>query len=699
MKRIILLCTLALLLGALAVPGAASAAKPAGKANTGQLRKIKIRMQRSFLPGKPADAEVERLLKLLDTDGSFIDIDYDNEEFNTGGRKTPHLQNLAKLARAYATTPGTYYKNRELYDAITLGLRYWVDRNIEDKNWWHRIIGFPKNLMVPLTLMADDLRRYDKELFQKCIDYELYSWSIPEQRAQDGANGTDICQFTFAAAVLSENEPLLREVMDKVNSLIKIAHGDREEGIQADYSYTQHNGSGRQLYLATYGRDYVNGILFFMNFVEDTDFWLAPEKVAIFERLFLDGLAWTWYGGEIDVNQYGRGLLRSSTAPSYLALAERLAGFGTPRSDELKRMISVMKGSSELNGNRMYPRTDYMIHRPAGAMISTRMTSVRTVGNEAGNSEGMQNYHTGDGANYIKVHGDEYNPIYAIWNWKRIPGTTVMADDRRMPAPMWGEHGAGGSEYAGGVSDGRNGASAFIYDKDSLQAHKAWFYFDRYFVALGAGIRSARTDAPAVTTVNQTLLSGKVGLSAGGSASELSGTKTAAPFDRLWHYDTGYRFEAGTTPAAETYKGEYDAAYKGKKGDILWIGIDHGTAPAEASYAYAVYPAMTRAEFMDRGEDYRILQNTPAVQAVQDVATGKTMAAFYEPGSITADGFGTIAADQPCLLIVETTGGKTTVSAASPFCESRPMDAVTVTVGDRKAEVALDALYRGATEL
>lgn len=698
MKRFILLCTLTLLLGAVAVPDAALAAKPP-KVNTGQMRKIKIRMQRQFLPGKPGDAEVERLLNLLDTDGSFIDIDYDNDEFNTGGKKTPHLQNLAKLARAYATSPGTYYKNRELYDAITRGLNFWVDRNIEDKNWWHRIIGFPKNLMIPLTLLSDDLRRYDKELFQKCIDYQLYSWSIPEQRAQDGANGTDICQFTFSAAVLSENEELLREVMQKVNSLIKIAHGDREEGIQADFSYTQHNGSGRQLYLATYGRDYVNGILFFMNFVEGTDFWLAPEKVAIFESLFLDGLAWTWYGGEIDVNQYGRGLLRSSTAPSYLGLAQQLAAFGTPRSEELKQMIAVMKGSGELSGNRMYPRTDYMIHRPAGAMISTRMTSVRTVGNEAGNSEGMQNYHTGDGANYIKVHGDEYNPIYAGWNWKRIPGTTVMADKRQMPAPMWGEGGAGGSEYAGGVSDGVNGVCAFIYDKDGLQAHKGWFYFDKYFVALGAGIRSARTDAPAVTTVNQTMLSGKTVLAANGSVTEMSGAKTPAPFDRLWHYDTGYRFEQGTTPVAETYKGDYAPDYKGKKSDILWIALDHGTAPADASYAYAVYPATGESEFLGRGDDYRILSNTPSVQAVEDIATGKTMAAFYEPGSFTADGFGTISADKPCVVIVGKAGGKTTVRAANPFCESRPMDAVTITIGDRKADVPLTALTGGSAEL
>lgn len=686
MKRSLILAALTLLLAVFITPEQISAAKPpqaASKANTGQIRKIKQRLQRSFATGKPGDPEIEGLLKSLNADGTFSGINYTSTDFNTGGQKTPHLANIGKLAKAYAISPGTYYKSREVYDAIASALKFWVDTNIEDQNWWHRIIGFPKSMMVPLVIMGDDMKRYDKELYNKCVEYMLYSWSIPKQRAQDGANGTDICKFTFATAVFTENEPLLREVMEKVNSLIKIAQEDREEGIQPDFTFSQHNGSGRQLYLATYGREYVDGIIYFMDFVNGTDFWLTPEKVDIFESLFLDGLIWTWYGGEIDPNQYGRGLLRKSTASSYLDLTQRLAALNTPRSEQLKQMVSVMKGSSELNGNRMFPRADYMIHRPKGAMISTRMTSTRTVGNEAGNSEGMDNYHTGDGANYIKVHGDEYNPIFASWNWKRIPGTTVMADSRPLPAPMWGKGGGGGSDFAGGVSDERNGVCAFIYSKDSLLAHKSWFYFDRYFVALGAGINSARTDAPAVTTVNQTLLSGKVALSAGGSTAEMSGAKATTPFDRLWHYDVGYRFENGTQPSAESYK-------NGSKGNILWLSVDHGANPNGGTYAYAVYPNMGRDEFLKREGDYRILSNTPQLQAVEDVATGKTMAVFYQAGSFTAEGLGTISADKPSLLIVEKVGDKLKATVVNPFCESRQQEPVTIQVGDKKATIAFE---------
>lgn len=686
--------TVLILLGLLSAPVQASAAKPAStdapKANTAHLKKIKMRVLRSFQTAKPHDTETESLLKELRPDGSFASVNYASTEFNTGKDKQQHLTLLTKLARAYAVTPGTYFRSREVYDAIALASKYWVEKNYQDQNWWWRIIGFPKSMMIPVMLVGEDMRRYDKELYAQCIDYLLYSWSVPEQRAQEGANGTDICKFTFVGALSSENAEVLQQVMEKVNSLIKIAQEPKEEGIQPDFSFAQHNASGRQMYIATYGKEYVDGIIYFMDFVNGTDFDLAPEKIDIFERLLVDGLAWTWYGGDIDAGQYGRGLLRPSTAPAYLALTERIIALNTPRNADLKKAYAMMKGSAELNGNRFFPRGDYMVHRPQGAWVSTRMTSTRTVGNEAGSGEGNENYHTGDGANYIKVHGDEYNPIFHGWNWRFIPGTTVMADTAPMPTPDWGKRGGGGSDFAGGASDGVNGVSAFVYAKDSLKAHKAWFYFDRYFVALGAGIATARTDAPVMTTVNQTMLSGKVALAKGGTAQDMSGgTSAPGSFDRLWHYDVGYHFEPGTEASAAAVKANYKADYNGKKADVLGIAVEHGTAPSAASYAYAVYPAMGRDEFMSRGEDYRILINTAKVQAVQDIATGKTMVVFYEPGVFQAEGLGEISADQPSLLLIEKADGKVKVTAGSPYCEATPYRSVGVKVGSEQFDAVL----------
>ncbi len=651
------------------------ASEPVPDAGESDIRVIKLRMQDAFT-SRPYDTEVVDILAALRADGSFGDVDYEDQTFNSGGRKTVHLQRVNTLARAYASSEGTYAQHEEVYEAICRALAFWVDRNLEDQNWWHRIIGFPKTMMVSMVLVGDDMRRLDRHLYDRCLDYLLYSWSIPEQQAQDGANGTDICKFTFAAAVVSENDRLLHEVMAKVGSLIKIAQGDREEGIQADYSFTQHNNFGRQLYLATYGREYVDGIVYFLEFVRGTSFNLDPEKVGIIERLFLENLGWCWYRGEIDVNQYGRGLLRSSSAASFLALAERLCALGTPRNEELRALSARMRGDGKLCGNRMYPCTDYMIHRPAGAMISTRMTSTRTVGNEAGNGEGLQNYHTGDGANYIKVHGDEFEGVYAGWNWKLIPGVTVMNDDREMPAPMWGKFGSGGSDYAGGVSDGRNGACAFIYAKDELEARKGWFYFDRYYVVLGAGITTARTDAAVVTCVNQTKRSGPVAVDAESPR-------------RLWHYDVGYCFESGADVLVETGEGTYPEGYTGPQVSILRILLNHGVAPTDGTYAYAVYPGVAEADFEKCGGEYRILSNTARIQAVRDSASGKILAACYSAGEFESAELGRIVVDRPCLLLIEADGR--TLRAGDPFGGKSPERGVTVRIGDNPIYVAFES--------
>lgn len=640
------------------------------------MKVIKKRLQIALSTGNPSNTEVEKILGDLFPNGQFDGIDYDNTAFNSGGDKRKHIANITKLAKAYNNSSGAHFKNKAIYDAIDKSLNYWVDANLQDENWWHRIIGYPKDLMVSLLLMSDEMKRFDPKLYNKCIDYQLYSWAQPKQRAQEGANGTDICKFTFATAVITGNEVLLNEVIDKANSLIRIVHGDKEEGIQPDFSFSQHTGSGRQLYLATYGREYIDGVIYFMELIKGTSFQFQPEKIDIIEQLFLNGVAWAWYKNEMDASQCGRKIVDENTGPSFVALTKRLCTLNTPRKAELGEMLNMMNGKSELTGNKVYPRHDYMLHRGKGYMTTARMTSTRTVGNEAGNGQGLENYHTGDGANYIKVKGNEYSPIYASWNWKRIPGTTIIADSRKMPQPMWGKGGEGNNDYASGASDGRNGVAAFIYSKDSLDAHKSWFFFDDYFVALGSGINSLRSDAPAVTTVNQTTLSGEVAVAdASGKVAKMDAG--AQDISRLWHNDVGYLFESGT--GSSPFNAQIE---KAAKNSILWIANDHGTATKNGTYAYAVYPNTGKEAFMAKSDaNYSILSNTPEIQAIADKSTGKIMAAFYTAGTLDAGEAGTITVDKPTIMIVEKlSADKMKITVANPFCESRKQDSVHVKI-------------------
>src|SRR5699024_1904322 len=125
------------------------------------------------------------------------------------------------------------------------------------------------------------------------------------------------------------------------------------------------------------------------------------------------------------------------------------------------------------------------------------------------NGEGLKNHHMGDGYNFITRTGEEYIHIFPVWDWQKIPGTTVV---QKPSLPDPGEvQQAGLTGFAGGITDGMYGAAAFDFKSpiDPLEAHKSWFFFDEEFVSLGAGIDSD-SEYPVATTLNQSLLASDV---------------------------------------------------------------------------------------------------------------------------------------------------------------------------------------------
>lgn len=621
----------------------------------GDMETIEGRMYNNFLKGTPSKSEVAAIIKSISGDGGFSDIDYKNDDYNTGGQKSKHFNKTLKLVKAYLDNNSPYYNSEELRVQIEELLQFWLTIDPEDGNWWHRSIGFPKNMMATAILMKDTLKQSNPKLLADLIEYLRYSWEDTPPKFMTGANGTDVSQVTFAMAVLADDKAMLAEVMEFVDSLIFIAKGGLEEGIYPDYSFSQHCGSGRQLYLGTYGREYITGLLFFMEFTNGTEFAIAPEKVTMLEDLITYGVAWMWYKGELDPNQCGRKIFdKDDFAGSYIPITERFIALDLPKKADHKEVIAMMKGKRELTGNRAYPFHDYMIHRGEGYMTTVRMTSTRTVGNEAGNGQGFENYHTGDGATYFKVHGNEYSPIFPIYNWRQIPGTTVVVDSEPMPRPMWGRDGVGGNPYAAVASTGTSGVAGFIFQKDQMMAHKAYFNFPELTVALGAGITTDRTDAPVITTLNQTTLKGEV----------------AVDGAKIWHNKIGY-----VNLAESQIKVDEDS-----EKSILMISIDHGTAPKDDSYAYAVYPNISQEELKKQGPSVEILSNNQDIQAVRCLESGEIQAIFYKAGALEIDKKTSLEVSQEAAIILTPTKGGYNVKMGDPYCENGTADSIAISV-------------------
>jgi chondroitin AC lyase len=107
-------------------------------------------------------------------------------------------------------------------------------------------------------------------------------------------------------------------------------------------------------------------------------------------------------------------------------------------------------------------RSEYYSHQRPHYFASVRMYSSRTFNvDKPHNSEGIKNHHLGDGANFISRSGLEYKDIYPVYDWQKIPGTTVVQKPS-LPSPDEITK-AGQTDFVGGVTDGMYGAAAFDF--------------------------------------------------------------------------------------------------------------------------------------------------------------------------------------------------------------------------------------------
>ena len=263
-------------------------------------------------------------------------------------------------------------------------------------------------------------------------------------------------------------------------------------------SFLQH---GPQLYTGSYGLEYIRGAIRVLALGQGTGLALSPEKRDLLLSLLLDGLHWMVHGPMIDPGAQGRNFSRTGAGRGGKTVAgfcRDLLALEVPRAEELAEF------AKSLSGNRYFWRGELMVHRRPGWYLSTKMASVRTVGTESGNGEGLKQYHLADGACIVLRRGDEYDGVQPVWNWRRVPGTTCEQAQKPLPLINWGRGARGATEFVGGASDGEHGVAVMHLDKAGVQAWKAWFYLGDEAVCLGAGIR-AKGEHAVVTTLNQCL--------------------------------------------------------------------------------------------------------------------------------------------------------------------------------------------------
>jgi len=523
----------------------------------------------------------------------------------------------------------------------------WLDLDYRNSNWWVNHVPIPRTVGEIALLLRDDL---GAERLARVLVVLKRAWPPPRGGIGIGANLFYRVDAAILQALLLRDAQLLKSIFERAAAEIRIT---TKEGIQEDLSFHQH---GPQFYSGSYGLEYIRGAIHIATLAHGTGLALPREKMDLLVALLLDGLQWIVYGPMIDPAAQGRNFSRrgaKSGGRAVSAYCKKLAKLNPPRREEFARF------ASGLTGNRCFWRSDFMVHRRPGWYASTKMASLRTVGTESGNGEGLKQYHLADGACLVLQRGDEYADIQPVWNWRRIPGTTCAQNEGALPLINWGRGARGRMAFVGGVSDGRFGVACMALDKAGVKARKSWFYFEDEVVCLGAGISAAGKHA-VVTTLNQCLAQG-----------EFKRGESWALHDGVGYIALDGTLEVASTTQTGTWKsinkGYSNAAVK-KQVFSAWI--DHGIAPQSASYAYVLRPGSTAKQTAAYAAtpSVEILANTQAAQAVRHSKLGVTGIVFHQAGSIAG-----ISVDRPCALLIVRNARGVRISVSDPAQAGRPI--------------------------
>ncbi|MFC1509474.1 polysaccharide lyase 8 family protein [Candidatus Omnitrophota bacterium] len=636
----------------------------AGGINTAIADDLTVIKNRIIEPLKtpPDRGTVDNLFDTLRPDGSWPSVDY--ADTNGGNWKTSgHLSRLLTLSSAWASSKTAQQTDANLQKAVFSALDFWLDNDFTNRNWWWNQIGVPGRLSQCLLLLDSDLSNSQRKKGVTILERSKIRMT--------GANLVDVAFITVERGILEKKADVVAEAVRKIADEIRIT---TDEGIQPDFSFHQH---GELLYNHGYGAVFMTKCSELAVLVTGTQFALPKEKTDILSVLVLDGTRWMIRYSTKDYGATGRGISRragNNDSAGYLrGVIGNMLEIPTSREQEFRDMLAYLDGESgpPLIGNRHFWRSDIMTHHRRGWYASARMFSNRLLNTDRPhNGEGLRSHHLADGCTYIMQNGREYHDIFPVWDWQKIPGTTI----EQKPELAGDICRKGTRSFAGGVSDGMYGAAAFDFELDGLTARKSWFFFDNEFVCLGAGIQTSSAH-PVLTTVNQCYMRGSVLVPDGRLPKALPyGHHKLDGIRFVYHNDIAYVFpdnqyvrlennvRTGSWRNISTQFPPETISH-----DVFTLWIDHGAQPANGSYEYIVAPGMTAESVMEyaRKPPVVTVSNTPQLQAVRHKDLDIIGAAFYEPGQFTA-GKVTASVDKPCLLLMQFDGNTAEVTVSNP---------------------------------
>lgn len=671
MKRDLLLAFSALLI--FAGPSFRAPAQTMEDAPGKDLEIIKSRIVADLLTPVIDAGKIQRLIKTIRSDGSWPGINY-TDTSKTGFEHRIHLENQFELAKAFRKKGTTFYHSPEVKATVSSALNFWITHDFICENWWWNEMGTPGLMINTLLLMDSDLTEIQKVKGAKIASRA----SLTGVGARAGGDFVPIAGMVCKQGLFKGNDSILEHALKVMVAQVEVTNA---RGINPDMGF--HHRVDNVTSIHTYGTNYVNAFSFWAVQTANTKYSLPANAMKLLIDYYVDGVSKCMaYGIYADPGAENRDLSRKDALHAEgTEIPENLMKSSDYRRKELQYIVDVRKGKVKpsLTWNRYYWQSSYLAEQQKNYYASVRMHSSRQNNVEdAYNEEGLRMHHLADGANFILRTGQEYDNIFPCWDWQKIPGTTVV---QKPELPSFRQVSKKGlSDFVGAATDDQFGVAAFDFKSvhDPLSAKKAWFFFDNKYVCLGAGINSS-AEYPVATTINQSLLHGRVIFGPGNNALEGSGEYSDVSW--IWHDSVGYVFPSpatvhmGNLPTEGNWRLITHQAWATDEPvikNIFTAWFDHGRKPLNASYSYMIVPSVSQKALQGFSVNpgVKIISNTPELQAVQELEL--TEIVFYKPGKITLKKNIELTAKNACIVMVKLKG-----NVVSEFCVADPTQKLT----------------------
>lgn len=611
---------------------------------------------------KTAVAGVSKWLDKLQPDGSWPDVDYASNA-RSSWRPYDHLTRVLSLT-VFARRADTKADDAaKAIEGVHRAIGFWMQRDFQCPNWWYNEIGTPKILGSIALLLDQDLK---PDELKYIADVVLVRAKVG---AMTGQNRVWLAANGLMRGVLINDEKLATAAAQVIHDELRAG---TDEGIQPDFSFHQH---GPQQQFGNYGLAYAVEMSRWATVLRSTRFAFPEDKLSILRGFVLDGEDWVVWRGAMDISSCGRQLFPNSPrtkAATIAAVMRTMTLVDPPREKDYLAFIARNKtnaGENDLVGDRYFWRSDYLVHRRPSWCATLKMSSPRVIGGETVNSENLSGLHLADGATFFYRDGHEYDDIFPMWGWRKLPGTTCAQDDHSL---VWTKGARGESgDFVGAAADSTGACAAMDFRRRDLRAKKVWFFAGDVVVCLGADITSTGK-APIATTINQCLKRGEV--LTGADEVEHDGLRYVLPAPQRWNAVSETRtgnwktvFDTPSTPKQDVSR------------DLFTLTIDHGVAPSVQTYAYYVLPSTEPHEGR-----VKILSNTAALQAAT-IDNRWCGIVFWSPGKVRFNDHD-IAVDQPCIVVVDAKDELMHVTLADP---TQKVKSLRITIDDKPQDVTL----------